>query len=175
MELLESRVLFTAGQLDTSFNGVGFTVRSLPNGFFEVVAADVQSSGKTILAGTVVDQPGTQKIGVERLNSDGSLDQTFGNGGVAVIGNGRFGDGEAVKVLSDDSIIVGGEAELTATSNLSRWWRTLRRTDRLTRRSEQLALCHSPSRKLEGRSMASPWTAITGFLPSLRRHRILTA
>ena len=63
--------------VDTGFAGGG-TVNS---GFVSESAA-VQPDGKIVLAGRIGDiAAGTSQAVVERLNADGTIDTTFGNGG----------------------------------------------------------------------------------------------
>ena len=83
------------GSVDTSFNtGTG------PNG--PVLAVASQSDGKTIIGGAFTTVNGTTRIGVARLNTDGSLDTTFSPG------TGSNGQVDSVTVLSTGTILVGG-------------------------------------------------------------------
>src|SRR5260370_35290904 len=81
LELLEARALLNAGNLDPTF-GVGGVVTNplIDNGFTGLVE---QADGKLLAAGarhldTVLD----------RYNSDGTLDSTFGSGGQVIAGLG---------------------------------------------------------------------------------------
>mgnify|MGYP000465537001 FL=1 len=68
------------GSVDLSFN-----TGSGPNGS-EIVAMALQSNGKIIVAGDFTSYDGIARKGIARLNSDGSVDQTF-NPGSGVVGN----------------------------------------------------------------------------------------
>lgn len=69
------------GIMDTSFSGDGVTAldyAGLPDGRAAVAA---QSDGKVIVAARVSTAPNVYDVGVYRLNYNGTLDTTFGNGG----------------------------------------------------------------------------------------------
>lgn len=120
VEELESRTLFSAGALDTSFSTdgklefIGFDFNSVTH---TMDAADVavQSDGKTVVAGTVRNtSTGEQDFGVVRFNLNGSLDPTFGggNGWVNVhVGNEgtSLEEAHAVAIQGDGKIVVAGE------------------------------------------------------------------
>jgi uncharacterized delta-60 repeat protein len=118
VEILEDRRLLTAGFLDTTFGGTGmvFTPVSSPWGwglYVNLVAA--QSDDKVIAVGSFsknFGNPGGQ-IEVARYNVDGSLDSTFGRGGIAtiVIKQSLNSDAYAVVIQSDGKIVVAGDNE----------------------------------------------------------------
>ncbi len=97
-----------SGELDITFNTTGYNVTQ---GGFQDVYQDVtvQADGKSVAVGTKLD-PGflTSSLRVARYNVDGTLDNTFGNGGIVdvVIGGAQFG--YAVEVLADGKILVAG-------------------------------------------------------------------
>ncbi len=87
------------GNLDPTFNaGGGF------NGTVNAVA--LQPDGKVLVAGTFSTVDGTSKVGIVRLNSDGSVDASF-NVGTGLTGSQPFA--HAVKVQSDGKILLGGQ------------------------------------------------------------------
>jgi uncharacterized delta-60 repeat protein len=102
LEGLEDRCLLSAGALDPTFgNGAGYvtTWPSSYGGVAETVL--VQPDGKILAVGEIsAAVPGTKKgnltihtvFGVARYNTDGSLDTTFGSGGIA---QANFGPHEA--------------------------------------------------------------------------------
>jgi len=97
-------VMAQAGQLDKSFgNGGLFTTNVGP---FEAAADAValQSDGRIVVTGLL-----SGRAGVLRLNSDGSLDSSFGTGGMVTIKVGATGDGLAqaiaVAVQTDGKIL----------------------------------------------------------------------
>jgi uncharacterized delta-60 repeat protein len=100
VETLEQRCLLNAGSLDFSFGQNG--VANLP-GDGAVRAIVVEGDGKLL----VLDQS-FAGYDVFRLNTDGSLDTTFGNQGEV---SAAFGSGTVVVglgILPDGRIVVGG-------------------------------------------------------------------
>ena len=92
------------GGLDTSFDGDGKAIISVEAYFDVCNSVLLQSDGKIVLAGT--SYVGFSLI---RLNSDGSLDASFGSNGKAVIMVGTGGDhGQSVVLQSDGKIVVAG-------------------------------------------------------------------
>ena len=90
--------LFANGDVDTSFStnmGTGFS-NGAPSSF------GFQSDGKIICGGNFDSFDGNLVNHIVRLNTDGSYDSTF------TVGTGFTGPVRALKVLSDDSILVGG-------------------------------------------------------------------
>ncbi|PXY40355.1 calcium-binding protein [Flavobacterium cheongpyeongense] len=84
------------GSVDNSFSvGIGFDKN--------VYALDLQSDGKIIVGGSFLNYNGVSKKRILRLNSDGSLDETFNSGT-------GFSNGDVRNVLvqPDDRILIGG-------------------------------------------------------------------
>lgn len=113
-ESLEDRIACSAGDLDTLFNGTGklaIQVGSANNDVAHAVA--VQPDGKTVLAGTTATGSETD-FAVVRLNPDGSLDTSFGTGGIVTIPVAFPGqsqstdDAESVLIQTDGRIVVVG-------------------------------------------------------------------
>jgi uncharacterized delta-60 repeat protein len=72
-----------AGDLDTSFGTQGITtVTFAPASADRAAAMVLQADGKIIVAG-VTNAGGSDGFGVARLNHDGSVDSSFGVGGLA--------------------------------------------------------------------------------------------
>jgi uncharacterized delta-60 repeat protein len=92
--------LNTDGTKDTSFNyGTGFGRTGLnPLAY----ASDFQSSGKIITVGIFERYNGNTSNNIVRINTDGSIDNTF------TIGTGLNAVALCVKVQSDDKILIGG-------------------------------------------------------------------
>lgn len=102
--------LNTDGSLDNSFGTGGFVSTDLGNSSLPTDVAKsiaVQPDGKIILVGYQ-----SVLIATVRYNADGSLDNTFGNGGkVLQVIYPQCGDeGHGVAVKPDGKIIVGGKA-----------------------------------------------------------------
>lgn len=84
------------GSVDASFNqgtGLNSTVSSIA----------VQSDGKILLGGYFSSYNGTSRRGIARLNSDGTLDETFNPG------TGTDGV-DAIAIQSDGKILIGGNS-----------------------------------------------------------------
>lgn len=96
-----------AGILDNNFNGDGLVVTSSGNGMNDNGRAVlVQDDGKIIVAG--LSYP---FIGMIRYNIDGSLDNTFGTGGIVLTPNGNDGiHALGASLQNDGKIIIGGYA-----------------------------------------------------------------
>lgn len=105
----------------TSYNGVTNTngiVVVAPDGSVDpsfavnsnfegvVTVSHVQADGKILIAGTFY-YPGSTSYGIARLNADGTLDNTFNNGGDGVE-QGPFPTITAIHQLSNGEILVGG-------------------------------------------------------------------
>jgi uncharacterized delta-60 repeat protein len=103
------------GSLDTSFGNGGIVTTTFAEGSYAFDLA-LQPDGKIIAAGTVfVDfNPGDQSdtdFALARYNSDGSLDTTFGNGGLVTTDFfGHEDDAFSVLIQSDGKIIAVGSA-----------------------------------------------------------------
>src|SRR5581483_1410715 len=110
IESIESRVLLSAGQIDTSFGGNGqVTATELFPNFVGGISA-VQKDGKLLLAGA--DNSGNAShAAVIRLNASGSVDTSFGNNGEATF---QFASGasensiDTVALQADGKIVVVG-------------------------------------------------------------------
>jgi uncharacterized delta-60 repeat protein len=70
------------GSLDATFGTLGTGYESVSNLALPGVAG--QSDDRIVLAGTASDAHGNQEIGVDRLNPDGTMDTSFGTGGVVL-------------------------------------------------------------------------------------------
>ena len=94
------------GSLDASFDGDGLVVTPIPSGVVFDLA--VQPDGKLLAAGW--SNPGGFDIAMARYNPDGSLDSSFGGGGIVVPSSFRPASTYAdhVLVLRDGKILTGG-------------------------------------------------------------------
>jgi uncharacterized delta-60 repeat protein len=87
--------LNSSGTLDTSFDtGLG------PNA--SVSALAVQSDGKVLIGGSFTTVDGVNRYYIARLNKDGSLDTTFGNGA------GANNTVRCIAIQNDGKILIGG-------------------------------------------------------------------
>jgi uncharacterized delta-60 repeat protein len=108
------------GSLDTSFDSDGWTtVDVAPNEFGGsndyVFALTVQPDGKIIAAGETIDSVSTYQpdMVLMRLNADGSLDTTFGTGGIKVYDSGGTGTDRARGIVyqATGSLVIAGNTD----------------------------------------------------------------
>lgn len=93
------------GLLDTSFGNNGIAIIDI-NGFDDYALSSVlQSDGKIILVGYTINT--NKDITIIRLNSDGSLDTSYGNNGIYTFDSGANDSGETVSILPNNKIVVG--------------------------------------------------------------------
>ncbi len=88
------------GTLDTSFH---FNGETGPNG--NVADIVVDSNDKIVILGGFTEVNGVTRVGVARLNSDGSLDTTFTPPGMSLF---AAGNGNSIAVDTSDRVLVGG-------------------------------------------------------------------
>ena len=109
------------GTLDTSFGAGGIVTTSFPGQGSYAFALALQSDGKIIAAGTDFvnfssEDSSNTDFGLERYNSDGTPDTTFGNGGqVTTDFDGFNDDAFSVLVQTDGKIVAVGSAKNPAT------------------------------------------------------------
>jgi uncharacterized delta-60 repeat protein len=98
------------GSLDGTFGTGGVVTTSLGVGSDTAYAAALQSDDKAVVVGGVAGTSATEvDLFVARYDTSGSLDGTFGTGGVVTLDFGGRGDaGHAVVVQPDDYIVVAG-------------------------------------------------------------------
>ena len=104
-------LLNSDGSLDTSFGTNGFVI-TLPTGYSNAVAraVAVQPDGKILVTGDASD--GTQTdFFLMRLNTDGSLDNTFDTTGIVTTDFDSLNDiGRGIAIQPDGRILVTGSA-----------------------------------------------------------------
>ena len=97
------------GDLDTTFGGTGKIRFGLKRGDDRATATAKQSDGKVIVVGSTPN--GDTDFLVARYNTDGSLDATFGNGGLVMTHFGRgedYATGVAINPSNGKIVVVGG-------------------------------------------------------------------
>ncbi|WP_271393361.1 delta-60 repeat domain-containing protein [Aequorivita sinensis] len=69
----------------------------------------VQADGKIVLGGFLINNQNTFEMALARINSDGSIDNSFGTNGMVSfnIGNGKD-FGEALAIQDDGKVIIAG-------------------------------------------------------------------
>ncbi len=97
------------GTLDNnSFNNKGFSSFDFGGTTDDGADIAVQSDDKVVMVGSIVDN-GISDFGIVRVNSDGTLDNTFGSSGKVIIDNSSRDDrAYALKIQSDGKIVVSG-------------------------------------------------------------------
>ena len=105
------------GSLDTSFNGQGWVVHdNAAGGSDEDLAIDIATdlSGRVIVTGRSVNASGDTDMVLWRYSPGGTLDSTFGPGGVVVHDGAAGGagpdQGSAIAMDASGHIIVAGES-----------------------------------------------------------------
>jgi len=106
------------GDLDPSFGGGAGWVRTLEirdatNNFLPRGAEDlvVQRDGKIVVTGEMIDGVSNRYFAALRYLRDGSLDGSFGSGGLVAVDLGAFEDARAVALQRDGKIVVAGETD----------------------------------------------------------------
>lgn len=94
------------GTTDNSYVPGGKVYIDTPNSTDVAYAAILQSDGKILIAGYQGSYQGT----VYRLNTNGTLDNTFGTGGKSVIGSESVYQFRNIKLQSDGKIVVSGHS-----------------------------------------------------------------
>ena len=119
--LLTLTVCAADGDLDASFDGDG---KVTTGNFFEEGGRDVviQPDGKIICVGGKTSSFNIQNFAAVRYNTDGSLDSTFGAGGIYVLpslvgSQFVFGKAVAVDLQPDGKILLAGTGGTSGSTN----------------------------------------------------------
>src|SRR6185503_21255886 len=106
IDILEPRTLLSDGALDNTFAGNGLFTDPQMTAILDMA---VQMDGKVVAVGYRNNASATSSSAmVSRFNEDGTLDDSFGNGGHVTIDFGRSSTGRAVAIGGDGGIIVAG-------------------------------------------------------------------
>jgi uncharacterized delta-60 repeat protein len=114
IDQLESRRLFAAGALDTTFSSDGKTAINISDNTV-MSARDValQKDGKVVVVGRSRDTASSAnfRVAVARFNLDGTPDTTFGNRGNGLfrfnIGDANDDRGRCIAIQGDGKIVIG--------------------------------------------------------------------
>lgn len=110
LESLESRRLLNGVGLDSSFGGVGSALFPIAGDQY-IFAVKVLPDGSSLLAGRV-DNGGEGDVLLVKVKADGTLDSSFGAGGVVVQDLGTTADSaNAIDVDSKGKIIIAGQVD----------------------------------------------------------------
>jgi len=117
---------FTAsGALDPSFGSGGVVQGPAVNGLLGVGslgrAVAIQPNGQIVVVGTSTTPDGSATTGivVERFNANGSLDTSFGSGGVVIALGSSFGTGYGVALQPNGQILATGSANASGSDGVS--------------------------------------------------------
>jgi uncharacterized delta-60 repeat protein len=95
------------GALDASFGVMGKYISDLPE--TSAAALGLQPDGKILVAGRALSATTNNDFALFRFLPNGTPDSTFGSGGIIRTDfYGRHDEAVALKVLPDDSIVLGG-------------------------------------------------------------------
>jgi uncharacterized delta-60 repeat protein len=109
--LLVSTRMNANGSLDSSYGNGGWMTVDM-GGSAAGNAIALQPDGKIVIGGTGRGDGGTGPLALAavRLKSDGSLDQSFGTGGIATVPIGSVAQATGIAIQSDGKIVLGGAA-----------------------------------------------------------------
>ncbi|MGB8367536.1 MAG: delta-60 repeat domain-containing protein, partial [Candidatus Babeliales bacterium] len=106
------------GSLDITFNPTGSLPGTVVTNFGgtsgSARAVAIQKDGKIVAAGQS-NVSGTFDFALARYNTDGSLDSTFGFGGLVITDLGDFDEINAVVIQKDGKIITAGRSNVSGT------------------------------------------------------------
>ena len=101
----------TNGSLDTNFGTGGIVTTSIGSVNDYASALGIQSDGKIVVAGYSYNSSSKFHFALVRYNTNGSLDTTFGTGGIVTTAVGSSYDyAHALGIQSDGKIVVAGSS-----------------------------------------------------------------
>ncbi|MDT5063130.1 MAG: hypothetical protein QOH63_3589, partial [Acidobacteriota bacterium] len=112
------------GTLDQTFGSAGTVVGNFPNRTEQALAVVLQSDGKIVVAGQtkLTSNANSGDFLLARYNSNGTLDNSFGSGGmVATDFNGTNDEARAVVVQANGRILVAGSGGTSNSFALARY------------------------------------------------------
>jgi uncharacterized delta-60 repeat protein len=149
-----------AGHVDATFGAGGSVTTTVSANYDSITAIALQADGKIVVGG-LADQPANPAFLLARYDSGGTLDPSFGSGGIVITTTALISTRSTTFAIQPDGAIVA--VGLTAGSSVPTWWWcATRATATSTRRSAPRAL---PSRRFR-RSRAKP-TALP-YRPTVR-------
>jgi uncharacterized delta-60 repeat protein len=97
------------GTLDKTFNGTGIVTTDISSRFDKAYAVAIQPNNKIVVAGVSDFDMYTGDFAMVRYNSDGSLDATFGRGGIITTTiSGTRDEVRDISIQSDGKIVAVG-------------------------------------------------------------------
>jgi uncharacterized delta-60 repeat protein len=109
----------TDGSLDTTFGTGGKVTTSIGSGYAGAYALGIQSDGRILAAGYYADG-GNYDFALVRYNTDGSLDTTFGIGGIVTTPTGSGYDiAYSLGIQPDGRILAAGSSHYASNYNFA--------------------------------------------------------
>jgi uncharacterized delta-60 repeat protein len=109
LESLEDRITPSGGGvLDPTFGSGGTVLNSTGTSSQELTDVSVLPDGRLLAGGFMTSASGARDFAAARYNANGTLDTSFGNGGVSLINDGGTAMGVAVQPNSGGKILLGG-------------------------------------------------------------------
>ncbi len=102
-----------AGSLDPTFGNGGKVVTSITNGQDKIYSVALQPDGKIVVAGYSTSLTTGKDFICARYNTDGTLDNTFGNTGITItdVQTGSDDVAYSLAIQNDGKIILGGYSD----------------------------------------------------------------
>lgn len=95
--------------MDSTFGVNGWVVLTFDDAASYADDLAIQDDGKIVISGFVLNGDNRFQVAAARLNSDGSVDNSFGTDGKVVFNVGDWNDfGEGIAIQSDGKILIGG-------------------------------------------------------------------
>lgn len=105
------------GSLDTTFNGDGKVTTALDGTIISATLVAVQPDNKIVVSGA--NYAGGGAFVLERYNTDGSLDATFGTGGIVTTVFGGITFNAGIAIQPDGKIILAGDTHANGTQDFA--------------------------------------------------------
>lgn len=97
-----------AGDLDFSFGSTGTVITDLGDGYDQCFGLVIQSDQKVVVGGRSIGEDGYGHPTLIRMNTDGSLDNSFGQDGIATVDithGGEFVLGDPLSIQPDGKLL----------------------------------------------------------------------
>jgi uncharacterized delta-60 repeat protein len=108
------RINASDGTMDTSFDGDGVAISSGAGGVSSAPFIALQNDGRIVCGGTaMLGAPGASLL-LERFNTDGSVDASFGTNGIVTNATpaGAFNEVHAIALQADGKIVTAGRTTI---------------------------------------------------------------
>lgn len=68
----------------------------------------ITEDGKFLVVGHMTDSKGNNHMAVKKYNSDGTLDVTFGTGGITIVNTGGESQAESIELMPEGKFLIKG-------------------------------------------------------------------